>query len=138
MLGKSNLWNGIQIIKNRIIVALVVRDLTNPNSLLTECSRSTYTIVKGPLLKDNKKDKERKILWVLLWEIIFIVYSLFYVWRKIYFVRNIPHWVLAHQIFFFRTVGKRPIIWWWIVRWRLRKIELTGMEPPLLIKLRCF
>ena len=50
----------------RIIVALVVRDLANPNTLLAERSPGTYTIVRDPLSKDSKKDKERKILRVLL------------------------------------------------------------------------
>ena len=50
----------------RIIVTLVVRDLTNPNALLAERLSGTYTIVKDPLSKDSKKDKERKILRVLL------------------------------------------------------------------------
>ena len=46
----------------RIIVVLVVRDLTNPNIFLAERSLVMYIIVKDPLSKDRKKDKERKIL----------------------------------------------------------------------------
>ena len=50
----------------RIIVALVVRDFANFNALLIEHSLDTYTIVKDPLSKDCKKDKEIVILQVLL------------------------------------------------------------------------
>ena len=48
----------------RIIVALVVRHLVNPTSLLAERSPGTCTIFKDPLSKESKKDKERMILQV--------------------------------------------------------------------------
>ena len=44
----------------RIIVALVVRDLANPNALLAERSPGTYIIVRDSLSKDSKKDKKKK------------------------------------------------------------------------------